>query len=66
MARLIKLEATKTYATEQNAIRAVEKVFGNSNIRFFVVKTAEDRFYPVFVGQEAVSAGAHFHFSVVM
>lgn len=57
-------EATKTYATEANADKAVAKK-GFSDIRHFMMKTDDGRFFPVFVGQAAVSRGVHFHFHVV-
>ena len=68
MAKLVKLEANKTYATEANAIKAVEKLFGGEddrNLRYFVQRTDDARFFPVFIGAEAVYRGVHFHFSCV-
>lgn len=68
MARLFKLEPNKTYATEANAIKAVEKKFpdaDNDGLRYFLQRTEEGRFFPVFVGQSACHAGVHFHFNVV-
>ena len=55
-AKLITLEATKTYATKANAIKAVEKKFplaAQDGLRYFLARTDDDRFYPVFVGQAA-------------
>lgn len=68
MARLITLEANKTYATAENAARAVEKKFpsaSNDNIRYFLQRTEDGRYFPVFIGQAALDAGVHFHFNVV-
>lgn len=68
MAKLITIEANKTYATEANAVKAVEKKFpavGNDNLRYFIQRTADGRFFPIFIGQAAAQAGAHFHFNVV-
>lgn len=73
MARLIDIVPTKTYATEANAVKAVEKVLGDRfpDLRYFVMKaTCEDhkhngRFFPVFVGIKACEAGIHFHFNVI-
>lgn len=68
MARFIKLEPNKTYSTEANAIKAVEKKFpeaDNDGLRYFLQRTEEGRFFPVFIGQSAVHAGVHFHFHVV-
>lgn len=66
MARLITIEPSKTYATEANAIRAVEKkaaVLGDA--RYFIHRTPEGRFFPVFIGVEALNVGAHWVFNVV-
>ena len=67
MAKLIKLEANKTYATEVNAIKAVEKKFGGEvdGLTYFIMKTDDGRFFPVFVGQHAVEKHVFFHFNVV-
>jgi hypothetical protein len=67
MAKLLKLEPNKTYATEANAIKAVEKIFpGDDNaLRYFIMRTEEGRFFPVFVGMGAIQAGTHFHFNTV-
>jgi len=61
----IELESNKTYATEANAIRAVEKHNVNESLTYFINRTADGRFFPVFIGERAVQAGLHFHFSVV-
>ena len=68
MARLVTIEANKTYATEANAIKAVEKKFpeaGNDGLRYFLQRTADGRFFPVFIGHKALEAHVHFHFNVV-
>ncbi len=68
MAQLIKLEANKTYATEANAVKAVEKKFpaaDNDGLRYLIQQDSSGRFFPVFIGQSAVQAGVHFHFNVV-
>lgn len=63
------IEANKTYATEANAVKAVEKVFDEfemNNLRYFIMRTADgSRFFPVFVGQSAILAGVHHRFNVV-
>lgn len=69
MARPIKLESVKDYATELNAIRAVEKKFpeaDNDGLRYFLQRTEAGRFFPVFIGEKAVQEMVHFHFYVVM
>lgn len=69
MARLITLEANKTYTTEANAIAAVEKKFPVADadgLRYFIQRCQKTgRYFPVFVGQSAAQAGVHFHFNVV-
>lgn len=64
MNRSFEIVATKTYATRENAAKAVEKK-GFEHLRHFFMTNAEGRFFPVFVGQEAISDGVHFHFNVV-
>jgi len=69
MAILIKIEGVRTYATRDNAIKAVEKVPGlkDLDIRYFIHTTEDEpcRYFPVFIGIEAVQAGLHFKFNVV-
>jgi hypothetical protein len=68
MAKLLTLTPNKTYATEANAIKAVEKRFpgtANDGLRYILQRTHDGRFYPVFIGNSAIHAGVHFHFHVV-
>lgn len=59
------LTASKTYATKDNVRKAVAKL-GLQDLRYFIFCTeGTQRFFPVFVGQDALQRGAHFHFSVV-
>lgn len=62
--REFKITAPRTYATAENARKAVERK-GLRYLRHFIMANEEGRFFPVFVGQEAVQHGAHFHFNVV-
>lgn len=67
MARLFKFEPNKTYATEANAVKAVEKKFpeaNNDGLRYFLQRTEDGRFFPVFVGERSMQHGVHFHFHV--
>lgn len=64
MQRKFKFEVTKSYANEANVDKAVNKA-GFSDLRHFIMKTDDGRFFPVFVGQEAVHRGVHFQFHVV-
>lgn len=69
MAKLITLQSSKTYATRENALKAVRKLLEcdtlDDNLRFFIHQNEEGRFFPVFIGQSALQAGIHFHFNVV-
>jgi hypothetical protein len=69
MIRHLEMTPAKTYATRENAIKAVEKAFANRQTRderldFVVVVNAEGRFFPMFLGERAIQAGMHFHFCV--
>jgi len=55
----------KTYATKENAVKAVEKAGFQSTRHFIMCHEDSRRFFPVFIGQEAVQRGIHFHFNVV-
>lgn len=67
MPKLMKLTPARTYATHANVIKAIEKHFGDNcpELRFMILQTDDKRYYPVFIGQEAVSRVVHFHFCVV-
>ena len=69
MAKKIELGQNKTYATEENAVKAVEKRYGGEKdwrqLRYFIAWTKEGRCYPVFIGASAIDYGVHFHFNVV-
>lgn len=68
MSHHIAFTPAKTYATQANAIKAVQAKFGpqeefaSSELRYVICTTEEGRFYPVFIGQSAIQRGAHFHF----
>lgn len=65
MARLTKIIAAKTYATEANAIKAVEKHDISPELRYFIMRNDEGRFFPVFIGMKAIEAGMHFRFNCI-
>jgi hypothetical protein len=68
MLKLIELENNKTYATEENAIKAVEKYFGkdtDASLTYFIYRDENYRYFPVFVGHDAIEAGVHFVFNVI-
>ena len=59
------LTSSKTYATKDNARKAVLKA-GLQELQHFIVKDEETgRYFPVFLGERALRSGAHFHFTVV-
>ena len=64
---LVTLTPSKTYASHANALAAVRKVFGaETELRYLVLRDEPTgRYFPVFLGDDAVQAGAHFHFHVV-
>lgn len=68
MPRFIDLTASKTYASKANAIKAVEKKFGDrddmKHLRYFIYTDDNGRFFPIFLGEAAIQAMVHFHFSV--
>lgn len=66
-AKLITLTPNKTYATHDNALKAVQKTSFNEDpkLRYMILKTEENRYFPVFLGEPALQAGAHFHFCVL-
>lgn len=52
----------KTYATEKNAEAAVIKKFHPEDLaelRWFITEK-NGRFFPIFVGEKAITYGAHF------
>lgn len=62
MAKHITLTSSKLYATEENAVKAVQKRFSMTTFRFIVVCNEQGKFYPICLGPEALHAGTHFHF----
>ena len=74
MASYLKLEPSKSYINESNARRAVDltpHIANNKALRYFVMAyTGSDpkhvgRYFPVFVGQNAIDEGVHFYFNVI-
>ena len=68
---LLNMTPSKTYATRDNAVKAVSKAFGDrmtqvgkERLDFVIVANPEGRFFPLFLGERAIQAGAHFHFCV--
>lgn len=74
MANNVKIEFVKTYATPENAERAIEKVLGKghkdepSELRYMIVPVVEEggvRYGVLFVGMQSLQYGIHFHFNCV-
>lgn len=70
-AHLMKLEASKDYATRENAIKAVQKVFGanhehfgSADVRYVVVQGDNGRWFPLFIGESALRFNVHHRFNV--
>lgn len=55
----------KTYATEQNAVAAIEKTYGSHPdarmLGYIVKQTETGRFFPVLIGADWMRLGAHFN-----
>lgn len=66
-ARELKIEATKTYASEDNARKAIAKypaISDNDSLRYIIMRTADNRFFPLFLGETALQNGVHFVFNI--
>lgn len=64
-------EANKTYATRENAIKAVEAKYakapclGAADVQYVIMTNEAGRFFPVFFGERALQNGVHFNFNVI-
>lgn len=72
MSRFVELTPVKTYATADNAHKAVAKKFpaeiehpSCGPLRYIVMTHTDGRFFPVFIGVNALHYGVHFHFNVL-
>lgn len=68
MARYIELTPNKTYASVENAKKAVEKTIPHELLHqtYFVHRQeSTGRYFPVFIGERAITGLLHFHFNVV-
>ncbi len=66
MNRQIEVIPTRSYATKENAEKAVQAFLNpNWNLRYFITCTPSGRFFPVFIGKEAIECGLHFRFNVI-
>ena len=66
MNREFTITAPKTYATADNARKAVAKS-GYEELRHFIMTTEDGRFFPVFrpTEREMATTGVHFHWNVI-
>ena len=62
--RQFNVKMPKTYASVANAEKAVEKS-PFAAMRYVIAVDATGRYFPCFVGQEAIGACVHFSFAVV-
>lgn len=68
MAKRIKLNFVRTYASEANAERSVEKARIEDSARYIIVPVETEkglRYGVLFIGNAAIEAEAHFLFNVV-
>lgn len=54
----------RTYVSYDNAVKSAKNILGDKGIRVLICATPEGRFFPVAVGEDAVSMGLHFHMCV--
>lgn len=66
MNREMTITAVKTYATADNARKAVLKT-GDEDIRHFIMQDDKGRFFPVFrpTENEMATTGVHFRWNVI-
>ena len=64
MSRKFNVKMPKTYATPENAVKAVEKVPYLAQFDYVVAVDSEGRYFPCFVGESAINA-AHLGFAVI-
>lgn len=64
MNREFQITAPKTYATKENARKAVAKS-GDECHRHFYMQDDAGRWFPVFVGAKVMDHGVHFRWNVV-
>ena len=50
----------KTYKTYANAVKAARNVVGEFDVPVIIAATVDGRFFPVALGQKALTSGLHF------
>lgn len=63
MAHFVEINPTKTYATIENAHKAVAKKYPptGADLRYMVLTHTDGRFFPVFIGVNCLQYGVHFN-----
>jgi len=67
----VTLTPTRTYKTAANAQKAATDKFGDMEttgfgpLRYIVMEHIDGRFFPVFIGINAMHYGVHFHFNIL-
>lgn len=64
MPRCFAAKMPKTYATPENAVKAVEKT-RFASFDYVIAVDGEGRYFPCFVDPKAMHEGVHFSFAVV-
>jgi hypothetical protein len=69
MAHHFKPTPDKTYATYENAIKAVERIYGPSvegfadtDLRYIIMQDESGRYFPMFIGMASVQHQVFRHF----
>ena len=66
---LLELEPPRTYKNKQTLFKALEKKFNQPvheiKYRFIIQQYTDGRLFPVFIGQECLRDGLHFHFNIL-
>jgi len=68
----VQITPTRTYKTAANAHKAADDKFGGTDVnsafgplRYIVMQHTDGRFFPVFIGVNAMHYGVHFHFNIL-
>jgi hypothetical protein len=67
----VQITPTRTYKTAANAHKAATDKFGDMDtsvfgpLRYIVMQHTDGRFFPLFIGVNAMQYGVHFHFNIV-
>ena len=68
----VELTPNRTYKTAANAHKAATDKFGDMQeekafgpLRYIVMQHTDGRFFPLFIGVNAMQYGVHFHFPII-